>query len=133
MRQIAIVPSGLNPHEVMTNIAITPEKFLFASTLAVYVYDLTTLSVEKVITLSDRTITSFALSPHDNNLLTIGTLGGRLYLWDIEQHKLVNLLLCETYKVRCPLVMWDPHNADAIYTISEGQPTAKMVYWTTIT
>lgn len=132
MRQISIIPSGLNPHEVMTNIQITGERFLYASTLAVYIYDVTTLSIEKVITLSDRTITSFALSPHDNNLLVIGTLGGRLYLWDIEQHKLLNLLVCDSYKVRCPLVMWDPHSADAVYTISEGQPNAKMVYWTSI-
>ena len=57
MRQIAIVPSGMNPHEVMTNIAITGERFLFASTLAIYVYDLATLSIEKVLTLSDRSIT----------------------------------------------------------------------------
>ena len=50
MRQISIIPAGLNPHEVLTNIAIQGSRFLFASTLAVYVYDELTLSIEKVIT-----------------------------------------------------------------------------------
>ena len=129
MRQISIIPAGLNPHEVLTNIAIQGSRFLFASTLAGYVYDELTLSIEKVITLADRTITSFALSPHDSNILVIGTLGGRLYVWDIAAQMLINQLTFDNFKVRSPIVHWDPHNPTRVIAFGEGQVHAQVLLW----
>ena len=129
MRQIGIIPAGLNPHEVLTNIAIQGRRFIFASTLAVYVYDELTLSIEKVITLADRTITSFALSPYDSNILVIGTLGGKLYVWDIEKQMLINHLSFENFKVRSAIVHWDSHDPNRIIAFGEGQVNAKILLW----
>jgi hypothetical protein len=68
MQQIAILPAGClisSKHILFSN----ENRIMYSSNLAVYALNAQTFMIEKIIAVTERTVASIAVSPHDNNLL----------------------------------------------------------------
>jgi len=90
MRQIGILAAGLNCYTPLYLTHISAKHFYYASTVAVYIYDVHTFSLLDVITVGENTITSFDLSPVDENILLIGCVNGYACYYDMQKQKVVD-------------------------------------------
>ena len=68
MNQIAILPAGclVSSKDIIFS---NEQHIVYASNLALYVLNAQTFILEKIIAVSERTIASIAVSPHDHNML----------------------------------------------------------------
>jgi len=69
---------------------ISAKHFYYASTVAVYVYDIQTFALLNVITVGAHTITSFCVSPVDENILIIGCVNGYACCYDMISQSVLN-------------------------------------------
>ena len=65
-------------------LACSADRFAFASTLAVHIYDKKTFQLVKLLTYADRNITSIVWCPTDPNVIAQATNDKILLIWDIE-------------------------------------------------
>eukprot|EP01038_Epipyxis_sp_PR26KG_P004746 gene4746-6657_t len=108
MRQVAILPSGCQVLYKGNILFFDEERFFYASTLAVYIFNSKTFILEKILSLNQRAITSISLSPHDRNLLVISGLDGTLCLWKIQEEEIV----CKVAMNGPIIVAWNPFSAN---------------------
>jgi len=128
MRQISILPAGVQvyPSASLHVLHATAERIYYASTLAIYIYDAKTFNLEKVVSVNDRTITSFCVSPHDANLMVIAGLDGKIMLWNIRDEEIVTRI-STTVNNRMVLA-WDRFVANRCAIIT-SDPCIKIFYW----
>lgn len=89
MQQIAILPAGCLVSS--KNILFSNEhRIMYSSNLAVYVLNAQTFIIEKIIAVTERTVVSIAVSPHDNNLLVATGFDGFVSLWRLNEEELVS-------------------------------------------
>ena len=84
MRQIGLIPSGCQLHN-STNIYATEKRIYYGSTVCVYVLNAATYAVEKILKVTERSLTAFCVSPHDENLLVTIGIDGRILLWNVNE------------------------------------------------
>ena len=84
MKQVGIICSGsrLNFAPLLH---VTDKYLFYGTTLGVYVLNAATFSVEKILKCCDRQMCSFAVSPHNENLLVSVGNDGTILLWNIEE------------------------------------------------
>ena len=63
------------------------DKFAFASTLAIHIYDKHTFQLVKLLTFADKNITSICWCPTDPSIIAQATNDKILVIWDIESEK----------------------------------------------
>lgn len=83
MKQVKLLPSGCQQWN-RSIIRATKNKFYYCSTLACYVINGESFNVEKILSVSEKLVTSIDISPHDNNKLVSSSMDGSLYLWDVQ-------------------------------------------------
>lgn len=126
MRQIAILPSGcqLDSKYILYD---SDSKLIYASTLAIYILNANTFVLEKVMAISDRAITSFCISPHDDDLLIVASIDGFIRLWSIKDEELittVNTGLVNSKSIVC----WSLHSPDHCAVIA-SEPHLRIISW----
>ena len=124
MQQVGIVPSGCQVLYKGTILFFNEKCFCYASTLAVYIYNYKTFTLQKILSLNQRAITSITVSPHDENQLAISGLDGNICLWEIESEEILGKVAMNT----AVIITWDPFSPDHIAVIS-SENGLKFYYW----
>ena len=110
MRQIGIQTAGLNPYSPLYLTHLTTLHFYYASTMAVYVYETKTFSLVNVITVDQTAITSFSVSPADENVLIIGCVTGEVVYYDMTTKRVSNAVQIPASKTAIMLCdQFDPN------------------------
>ena len=78
-----MTPSGFQYWNKHT-LGASKTRFAFCSTLSVYIYDLRSKKVEKILANHDATITTFTWNPKDENYFATTSVNGSMDVWDIE-------------------------------------------------
>ena len=116
MRQLAILPSGCQIQNKGSILFFNEHRVFYASTLAVYILNATTFTIEKMLSLNNKAITSIAVSPYDNNLMAISSTDGSVCLWNIEEESVLSRIQLQLSVV----LAWNPHNANSIAILTNG-------------
>lgn len=115
LTQRRLVPSGCQQGSDRIVIAGDPDGryFAFCSTLAIYVYDLHTFALVKLIAGGfERNITALSWSTENPMFLATATVDGRVVWWDLEQEKSrAHVDLSRVAKT----IVWSPHEPHEIY------------------
>jgi WD40 repeat protein len=90
--------------------------FVYASTLALYVYDTTDFSLRSVIAAHERTITGLAWSPHNTSLVATTSADGRACVWNVHTEERVS---SGTLPSAALAIDWDPHHAMQLVVVLE--------------
>ena len=127
MNQIAILPAGclVSSKDVLFS---DERHIMYTSNLAVYVLNSQTFIVEKIIAVTERTIASVAVSPHDHNLLIATGRDGYLSLWKLDEEELVCRVSVQANTGF--LLAWDPFFPDHCAVLM-NQPNMRLLYWDT--
>ena len=81
LQKITVSGAQIWKKQILTS---TSDKFAFASTLAVHIYDKKTFQLVKMLTFADKNITAIAWCPTDSNAIAQATSDKVLLIWDIE-------------------------------------------------
>jgi WD40 repeat protein len=65
-------------------LACASDKFAFASTLAVYIYDRKSYQLLKLLNFADTNITAIEWQPVNEKYLAQATIDKKLVIWDLE-------------------------------------------------
>lgn len=114
MRQLKLVPSGAQAWHRDT-IAAANDCFAYSSTMALHVFRLRDMSLQKMIAAHERAITAICWSPEDNNLLASCSVSGRVAIWDLENEE-------ERYaaKVESPPMLMDWFGDRIVMALDNG-------------
>ena len=115
MRQIGILPAGLNCYTPLYLTHISSKYFYYASTVAVYVYDTRTFSLLNVITVGENSITSFCVSPLDENILLIACVNGYVCCYNVQLREVVNST--QMPPSRTAIILSGQHDSDVCVMI----------------
>lgn len=80
------------------------DRIYYASSLAVYVLHPQSYQILKVLSVNQRSITSISISPHDSNLLAVGSVDGSICVWNVDEEEVVSRLSL----TNGASVAWDP-------------------------
>ncbi len=108
MRQTGILPAGLNTHSNLYVTHISSKFLYYASTVAINIYSLENFSLLNVVTIGDSTITTFSVSPANENVLIIGYINGMIYYYDVAQQKVINNT--QGPSARATIMLCTPHD-----------------------
>lgn len=125
MNQIAILPAGclISSKDILFS---NEQCILYSSNLAVYILNAQTFVIEKIIAVTERTISSIAVSPHNNNLLIATSCDGYLSLWKLNEEELVCRLSIQPNTTF--LLAWDPFNPDHC-VVAMNRPALRVLLW----
>ncbi len=101
---------------------------IYASTLALYIYDATTFVLIKVLTVSDRTISGFDICPTNHNLVVITSIDGTTQVWNIIDEVKISMISLEGSGKN--MALWNPFVANNIAIVS-NIPYFRIVIWDT--
>ena len=90
-------------------LASTTDKFAFASTLAVHIYDKKTFQLIKLLTFADRNITAISWSPLDSNIIAQATSDKILIIWDIDTETVKFKTQLESHVINAEWHRTDPN------------------------
>ena len=125
MNQIAILPAGclISSKDILFS---NEQRILYSSNLAVYILNAQSFVIEKIITVTERTIAAIAVSPHNNNLLIATGCDGYLSLWKLNEEELVCRVSVQANTGF--LLAWDPFSPDHCAVLM-NKPTMRLLYW----
>ena len=97
------------------------DRFAFASTLAIYIYDMATFQLLKLIAFGDRNLTCMEWCPTDSSVIAQGTIDKMLVLWDVESESV-------KFQVSLPSAVtqmcWSRRDPNVLFFIlNNGKPT----------
>ena len=92
----------------------TKDKFAFASTLAVHIYDNRTFQMSKLLTFADKNITAICWCPSDPSLLMQATNDKVMLIWDIETEAIKYKTQLDSHVIHAE---WSLSDANQIYLI----------------
>lgn len=124
MRQISILPSGCQLNHRNSVLFFSNDRILYASSLAVYVVDSHSYEIVKVLSVNQRSITSISLSPHDQNLLAVGSVDGSICVWNVTEEEVLSRLSL----TNGAHVAWDPTIPNKCALIQDHQGI-KLLIW----
>ncbi len=128
VRPVALIPSA--SQIVNKSILFLDNKFaIYASTLALYIYDTTTFVLIKVLTVCDRTIAGFDICPTNNNLVVITSIDGSIQVWNIFDEVRVNRISLEGSGKA--LALWSPFTENSIAVVS-NMPYFRIMLWDSV-
>eukprot|EP00605_Chrysophyceae_sp_TOSAG23-4_P000471 GSChrysophyteH1.ASY1.ANO1.530.1 assembled CDS len=108
---------------------ISAKYLYYASTVAVYIYTLNTFSLVNVVSVGDSTITTFSVSPGDENILIIGYVNGLVICYDISMQKVTNSTHGPV--ARSTVMLCTPHDPDICVIIdNRSNVLNRVVSWT---
>ena len=90
------------------------DKFAFASTLAVHIYDKKTFQLVKLLTYADKNITSIAWCPTDPTMIAQCTFDKVLVVWDIDTEQIKFRTQLESHVIH---LEWSPNNKNLLFMI----------------
>jgi WD40 repeat protein len=126
MKQIAILPSGGHVREATGDtLFFNNERIFYASTLAIYILNAHTFSIEKILPCGTKTINCISVAPHDNNLVAASCVDGFLCVWNIDNEEMVS-------KIAVPMevnIVWDPFCTSEFALISKEPNALKVFKW----
>lgn len=126
MRQISVLPSGCQITS-KSILHVNSSNLYFTSTLALYVVDTKTYSIEKVIALGEKLIFSIAVSPHDPNRVCSISADGSLLCWNICEERVSHR---NTLAMSAPSILaWDPINPEVCAVVVGRNQSAYSVYF----
>ena len=140
LKQIQLHPSGCqvwNRHVLAAS--LDGRAIAYASTLAIYVYDISSRPVRllKVMAGHTKTITCLCWSPHDPSLLVSGDISGRLFQWTLAEdqgesgsllgeHEGRSIVHADWDPIRPPYVaIADTHGLVSVWVVSNGGVDAR--------
>jgi WD40 repeat protein len=85
------------------------EKFVYCSTLALYIYRLTDHSLQRILTGHEKAITGIAKSPFVPNLVVTTSLDKTMKLWDVENGKMIKSITIDG-DFKPTSLDWNPHS-----------------------
>ena len=85
------------------------DKFAFASTLAVHIYDKKTFQLVKLLTFADKNITAISWCPTDANAIAQATNDKVLLIWDIETESVKFKTQLDSHVIHCEWSHSDPN------------------------
>jgi WD40 repeat protein len=130
MRQINVGPAGCEVHAGRSWIYIDEEVLYYTSTLAIYVFDVKTFNLQKVIPVSDRSIQSMSVCSVKTNLVAVSTMDGAYMIWDLETEWLINKVALPIQSSRNVTIYWDMTSAKDCMIIHHG-PVLRFINWDT--
>jgi len=87
----------------------TADKFAFASTLAVHIYDKKTFQLVKLLTYADKNITALSWCPTEPGVIAQATNDKVLLIWDIETETVKFKTLLDSHAIHCEWSKTDPN------------------------
>ena len=87
-RQLAIIPSGCQVHSKFI-LHVSDSRIIYASPTSLYILNGKTFNIDRVITVSDRPVSSFIVSPHDSDLIIVADNSGMVKVWKISDETVV--------------------------------------------
>ena len=90
-------------------LASSKDRFAFASTLAIHIYDKQTFQLTKLLTFADKNITAISWCPTDPNVLAQATNDKVLIIWDIEGQTVKFKSQLESHVINCEWSRTDPN------------------------
>lgn len=128
MKQIKILRSGCQVGYKQV-LYLSNRYLIYASTLAIYVLNVKTFVLEKVLGVTDKQICSIAISPIDPNLIAISSINGLVTVWKIDEEikeKQLNTMMANANII----VLWDPHTPEHVAILIAGKGF-RLLYWNT--
>lgn len=117
MRQLRLVPSGVQAWHRDT-IAASNDVFAYSSTMALHIFRLKDMSLQKMIAAHERAITAICWSPDDSNLLASCSVSGRVAIWDLDNEE----ERCGTKVDSPPMLMdWAPAGDRIALALDSGE------------
>ncbi len=92
-------------------VATCRHRFAYCSTLAVYICNATTHSIESIISGHEGTITCIEWNQLDENMLASASAENQLYIWNIEQESATLCLTLTSYAVS---LQWSQTDANTL-------------------
>ena len=86
IRQIALAPAGCQYWHKQV-IGTSKSKFVFCTTLAVYIGSTEPYAIEQIISNPDQSLTCIEICPLEQSLLATGTTNSKIIIWNIEEEK----------------------------------------------
>ena len=84
-------------------------RFAFASTLAVYIYDLKNYQLQKLLSGYDSNISAITWDPTNENNLAQASVDKKFLIWDLETEKVKFEVQLASHIVH---IEWNRHNAN---------------------
>jgi WD40 repeat protein len=106
-------------------LASSKNKFAFASTLAVYVYEIVdnkglSVVLEKILSDFTSTITAIEWNPKDDTQLATASESGDIYIWSIKSER--PKIHIELDKTDAVMIHWNPVNSNLLlFVLKSGE------------
>jgi WD40 repeat protein len=125
MNQIAILPAGclVSSKDILFS---NDQHIIYSSNLAVYILNAQSFIIEKIIAVTERTVASIAVSPHNHNLLIATGCDGCLSFWKLSEEELICRVSVQANTGF--LLAWDPFSPDHCAVLM-NQPIMRLLYW----
>ncbi len=107
------MPSGAQYWHRQT-LATSKRRFAYCSTLAVYICNAETHSIESIISDNEGTITCIAWSPLNDNMLAEANGEKQLFIWDIEQEQIATRI---TLPANAIMLQWLQTDSNTILAL----------------
>lgn len=115
-------PTSLSLH--IQTLAAGGNHFAYASTLALYIYDINGYKLKRMIAGHDRPITGISLSPHHPESIATISKDGKCSIWNIDSGIRVNVITL-TASPPCS-IEWSPHS---LHEIALGCENGAIYSW----
>ncbi|KAJ1425015.1 WD40-repeat-containing domain protein [Ochromonadaceae sp. CCMP2298] len=125
MRQVAVLPSGVQNQKNGQILHFNNEYIFYASTLAVYVLNAQTFVLERILSLNPKAIVSITFSPSDSNLMVVSSLDGSICLWSVQNEEMLSRIQLKPAGV----VVWDPFEPNICGLCVTGTGPLKLYDW----
>eukprot|EP00928_Gymnodinium_smaydae_P088571 TRINITY_DN72641_c0_g1_i1.p1 TRINITY_DN72641_c0_g1~~TRINITY_DN72641_c0_g1_i1.p1 ORF type:complete len:1241 (+),score=282.97 TRINITY_DN72641_c0_g1_i1:37-3759(+) len=84
MRQLRLIPSGVQASGRRDTIGASGDAFAYCSTMSLHIFRLKDNALHRMIAAHERAISAIGWCPTDNNLIASCSISGNVAIWDIE-------------------------------------------------
>ena len=120
LRQFRLSPSGCQSWHTRV-MGSGGNYFVYCSTLAVYVYNLETLALEKLLTGHKRTITCLSWSPHTDDVFATCANDAQLIVWSASLGRALSSIAMPPVEGSAPIAIdWSPTREHIVAVADTG-------------
>jgi WD40 repeat protein len=98
-------------------LASSSSHFAFASTIAVYIYDLESLQLQKILTKASSHITALCWEPNRERYLAQASLDKKVMVWDVESEQVKFEVQLNSHPVH---IEWNKANDNVLMMIQSN-------------
>jgi WD40 repeat protein len=125
MRQLALLPSGCHVREIGDRMFFSRDRIYYGSTLAVYILNAHTFSVEKILPCGPKTICSMSVCPLNQNMIAVSCIDGFVCVWDVDADEMTHKISLK-FQVN---IIWDFSVSTTCTLVSKDVNSVKVYIW----